>query len=217
MPSRKNHLKKVDLRKLWKPLYAPSAREVQTVKVPALKFLMLDGALQTGQTPEASPDFQQAFGALYGVTYKLKFMSKLRARNPIDYNLMPVEGLWWLDSGEFEFGSPAPWNWTLMIMQPGHITEVMFRAAVQQMQEKRDDPALSRLRFESFREGLCVQVLHIGPYAQEAHTIERLKVYARDNGYALRGKHHEIYLGDPRLVKPDKLRTILRLPVERAV
>jgi hypothetical protein len=91
----------------------------------------------------------------------------------------------------------------------------MFRAAVEEFKRKRDSAALTRLRFERFREGRCVQIMHVGPYAQEPATIARLHAFAQDNGYALRGKHHEIYLGDPRRARPEKLKTILRQPIEK--
>ena len=103
-----------------------------------------------------------------------------------------------------------------MIMQPQHITKEMFEEALQQVRKKRDSAALSRIRLESFREGLSMQIMHVGPYADEPRTIEKMHDFARENGYALCGKHHEIYLGDPRRAKPEKLRTILRHPVTRS-
>jgi hypothetical protein len=128
---------------------------------------------------------------------------------------MALEGLWWVDSGEFDFNKKEDWRWTLMIMQPKHITEKMYLEALRQLKEKKPNPALSRLRFEAFYEGPCVQIMHLGPYSDEPQTIERMKTFAQENGYVLRGKHHEIYMGDPRRARPDKLRTILRHPVER--
>jgi len=107
------------------------------------------------------------------------------------------------------------WKWTMMMMQPDHITEEMYHEALKQVREKRDNPALSRLRLERFREGLCMQIMHIGPYAEEPRTIDRMMAFAKENDYALRGKHHEIYLGDPRRAKPERLRTILRHPIEK--
>ncbi len=209
---------KIDLRKELKHLYAPSAKKVEVIDVPEFSFAMLDGKIEAGQTPETSPQFQEAFGALYGVSYTLKFMSKLRPSAPIDYGVMAMEGLWWSDSGEFGFGNQtADWNWTMMVMQPDHITPEMFQEAVRQLEKKRPSPALSWLRLERFREGLSLQIMHVGPYSEEPKTIDRLKAYAQENGYRLRGKHHEIYLGDPRRAKPEKLKTVLRQPVERAV
>ena len=103
-----------------------------------------------------------------------------------------------------------------MILQPDHITRAMFARAVEQLAEKRDSPAVHKLRLERFKEGACLQVMHVGPYADEPRTIERMQAFAEENGLVYRGKHHEIYLGDPRRAKPEKLRTILRQPVAKA-
>jgi hypothetical protein len=207
---------KLDLRQEYKHLYAPSAKKVEVIKVPRFNFAMIDGQTKAGQSPTDSAAFQAATEALYGIAFTLKFMSKQRDKNPIDYAVMALEGLWWVESGEFEFGKPEPWDYTLMIMQPRHITAKMFQAALQQLKTKKDSPALAQLRLESFQEGLCIQTLHIGPYSQEPTTIERMKAFMRENGYSHRGKHHEIYMGDPRRARPDKLKTILRQPVEKA-
>ncbi len=206
-------MKKIDLRKELKHLYAPSAREVAMVKVPKFNFIMLDGKIQPGETPATSREFQEGIGALYGASFTLKFMSKSRKRNAIDHTLLALEGLWWTEAGDFDFNAQEERKWTLMIMQPQHITTSMFQQALRQLQQKRGDPALSKLRFEPFREGLCIQIMHVGPYSEEPQTIERMKAFAQENGYCLRGKHHEIYLGNPRRAKPERLRTILRHPV----
>jgi hypothetical protein len=206
---------KIDLKKELKYLYAPSAKKVEIVDVPEFHFVMVDGGIQPGETPEASQEFQDAMGALYGVSYTLKFMSKQRETNPIDYTVMALEGLWWTESGEFDFNKKEDWKWTMMILQPEHITEEMYQEALQQVKEKKENPALSRIRFEGFHEGLSMQIMHIGPYAEEPRTIEKMMTFAQENGYRLRGKHHEIYLGDPRRAKPERLKTILRHPVEK--
>jgi hypothetical protein len=209
-------MEKLDLRKELKYLYSPSAKNVDLVDVPEFQFVMMDGTIQGGQTVESSPEFQDAMGALYGAAYTLKFMSKLRKAKPIDYTVMALEGLWWTDSGELDFTRVEPWHFTVMMMQPEHITEEMFQDAVMQVKKKRDSPALARLRFERFREGLSIQIMHIGPYSEEPATLARMRAYAQDQGYVYRGKHHEIYLGDPRRAKPEKLKTVLRHAVEKA-
>jgi len=208
-------MNKIDLKKKFKHLYAPSAKKVEIVDVPNFKFVMIDGRIEPGKTPETSQEFQEAMEALYGASYTLKFMSKLRESDPIDYTVMALEGLWWTDSGDLDFNKPDEWKWTLMMMQPDHITEEMFQEALQQLRKKRDNPAISRLCFENFHEGLCMQIMHIGPYSEEPRTIDKMMAFARENGYALRGKHHEIYLGDPRRAKPERLKTILRHPIEK--
>lgn len=209
-------MKRVDLRKELKHLYAPSPRKVELVDVPAFQFAMIDGVIEKGEGPSTSRTFQEALQALYGISYTLKFTSKLRAKNPIDYPVMALEALWWTGRGAFAFDPQRPWQWTAMILQPDHITRAMFEAGVRQLREKRPSPALGKLRLERFKEGPCIQVMHLGPYADEPRTVERMHTFADENGLSLRGKHHEIYLGDPRRSKPEKLRTVLRLPVAKA-
>jgi len=207
---------KLDLKKDLKHLYFPSAKKVELVQVPPLKFIMVDGGIEKGQMPGDSPAFQEAMQALYGMAYTLKFMSKLRKENPIDYPVMALEGLWWVTDGQFDFNRKDNWVYTLMILEPDHITEEMVDEARQQVAKKRGEtPALSRLRLEAFEEGLCVQVMHIGPYATEPATKERMDAFARENGYSLWGRHHEIYMGNPLRAEPEKLKTVLRQPVTK--
>ena len=206
----------LDLKKEYKHLYVPSAKKVELVQVPPLKFIMVDGGIEKGQMPGDSPAFQEAMQALYGMAYTIKFTSKLRKENPIDYPVMALEGLWWVTDGQFDFNRKDNWVYTLMILEPEHITAEMVEEARRQVIKKRGDtPALSRLRLEEFEEGLCVQIMHIGPYATEPATKERMEAFARENGYSLCGRHHEIYLGNPLRAEPEKLKTVLRQPVTR--
>jgi hypothetical protein len=206
---------KLDLQKELKHLYAPSAKTIELVDVPRFRYAMVDGQLEPGQAPETSLAFQDAMQALYGISFTLKFMSKLRKSNPVDYKVMALEGLWWTDARGFSFDKSEPWQFTLMIMQPEHITRKMYQEALQKLQDKKDNPALSRLRFEGFHEGLCIQTMHVGPYDQEPATIARMKSFAEESELLFRGKHHEIYLGDPRRCKPERLKTVLRQPVQK--
>lgn len=208
-------VEKLDLRKSLNYLYAPSAKKMEVVNVPNFNFIKVDGQILPGELIEVSSSFQDAMTAIYGLAFTLKFMSKLRKQNPIDYSVMAVEGLWWLESGKFKIDPTESWYFTLMMLQPDHITMEMYLEALGQLKKKKDSPILSRVRFEPFHEGLSIQIMHIGPYAEEPATIARMKSFAEENGYRYRGLHHEIYLGDPRRAKPEKLRTILRQPVER--
>jgi hypothetical protein len=213
-------MKTLDLKKQFKHLYAPSARKVEIVQVPQLQFAMIDGAIEKGSEPGNSPLFAEATQALYGISYTLKFMLKKRKTNAIDYPVMALEGLWWVEDGQFDITVKDNWFYTLMIMQPDVITTDIFEDGLEQVRKKRgDSPALSKLRLANFEEGLCVQVMHIGPYATEPATIERMRAFAQENGYrdlvGSGGKHHEIYLGDPRKADPAKLKTVLRHPVEK--
>lgn len=214
-------MKTLDFRKQLHDLYVPSARKVQVVKVPRLQFVMIDGRIEKGQEPSSSPGFEETIQAMYGIAYTLKFMLKKRARNPIDYPVMALEGLWWVEDGVFDIKVKDNWLYTMMILEPDVITKDIFHAAVDEIRRKRgDSPALSRLRLASFAEGLCMQVMHVGPYATEPATMERMRAFASENGYVdqvgLGGKHHEIYMGDPRKAKPSTLKTVLRHPIKRA-
>ena len=211
-------MKTLDPKKDFKYLYAPSAKKVEIVKVPRLQFVMLDGAIEKGSEPGTSAGFQDATQALYGISYTLKFTLKKRKTNAIDYPVMALEGLWWVEDGMFDITVKDNWFYTLMIMQPAAITKDVFDEAREQVRKKKgDSPALSKLRLAYFAEGLCAQVMHIGPYATEPATIDRMKTFMSENGYrdnvGPQGKHHEIYLGDPRKADPAKLRTVLRHPV----
>jgi hypothetical protein len=133
---------------------------------------------------------------------------------------MGLEGLWWVEDGTFDIQKPGNWKYTVMIMQPDQISVEMFMESLAQLRRKKGDlPAFARLRLESFQEGLTVQTMHIGPYAAEPATVEKMKSFMQANGLqdlvGLGGKHHEIYLGDPRRADPSKLKTVLRHPVKR--
>jgi hypothetical protein len=199
---------KLDLKKEYREFYNPSAKAISVVDVPEFQFLMVDGS----GDPNTSPAYRESLEALYAMSYTLKFMSKAEG---IDYTVMALEGLWWVDDmNQFSMEDKSAWSWTSMMMQPDHLTEAHFEAAREQVREKKNPPALERIRFEPFREGLSVQIMYFGPYAEEGPTIARLHQFATDSGYQLRGMHHEIYLGDPRRTAPEKLRTVIRQPVE---
>ena len=207
---------KLDLRKELKAFYSPSDKKVEVVDVPNFKYLAIDGAIEPGLMPGTSPSFREAMQALYGASYTLKFMSKLSKTDPIDYPVMALEGLWWVEGGEFSFDGKDPWSYTVMILQPDHISPEMFSEALNQMRKKKgDQPAFARLRLEFFHEGLSVQMMHVGPYSTEKATIQKMDRFAHENGYLMHGKHHEIYLGDPMRAQPEKLKTILRHPVRK--
>jgi hypothetical protein len=214
-------MKTLDLKKEYKHLYQPSAKKVEILQVPRLQFAMIDSAVEKGYEPGNSPAFQAATEALYGISYTLKFMLKKRKTNAIDYPVMALEGLWWVEDGIFDITIKDNWFYTLMIMQPDVITQDLFDEGLQQVRKKRGDSEfLSNVRLASFEEGLCVQVMHIGPYATEPATVDRMRDFAQENGYrdlvgSGGGKHHEIYLGDPRKADPTKLKTVLRHPVEK--
>ncbi|MDH5688785.1 MAG: GyrI-like domain-containing protein [Candidatus Bathyarchaeota archaeon] len=201
-------MKKTDLKKELKQLYNPPEKEAVIVDVPKMNFLMVDGQ----GDPNTAQEYRDAIEALYAVSYTLKFM--IKKGEEVDYVVMPLEGLWRAeDMTEFNMGNKDAWEWTSMIMQPPYVTQELVQKALKQVEERRNLPALSKMRFGSFHEGLSVQIMHIGPYSAEGPTIERLHNFIREKGYGLRGKHHEIYLSDPRRSKLGKLKTIIRQPI----
>lgn len=204
-------MEKLDLVKQSGDLYRPPAQGPVLVEVPEIALLMIDGV----GDPNTSPEYAQSLEALYAVSYGAKFMVK-RGPEGIDYKVPPLEGLWWSDDmKDFLRGRRDAWRWTMMIPQPPVVTVALIDRAVAEAGRKKDLPALAKLRFEWFDEGLCAQVMHVGPYSAERPTIERLHAFIADRGFVRRGKHHEIYLGDPRRAAPERLRTIIRQPVGR--
>ena len=207
-------MEKLDLKKDLKAFYSPSAKAIQIVDVPCFNFIMIDGRIEPGMGPGTSPGFQEAMGALYNAAYTLKFMVKQRKADPVDYPVMALEGLWWVEDGNFYIDVKDNWVYTVMILQPELVTPELFAEALAQMRKKKgDQPAFARLRLEKFQEGLCVQTLHVGPYASEPATVARMEEFEREHGLRNTGKHHEIYMGNPLLAAPEKLKTILRHPV----
>ena len=205
-------MSKIDFKKELKNLYRPSKKDFQVVDVPAMQFLMVDGH----GDPNVAQEYQDALEALYPVAYKIKFISKKELER--DYVVPPLEGLWWADDMDtFSINrDKSAWDWTMMIMQPEWITGEMFDAARAVVDKQKDLPSLSKLRLESYHEGLSVQIMHIGSYDDEGPALSKMHTeFLPQNGLDMRGKHHEIYLSDPRKTAPDKLKTVLRQPVSR--
>ena len=202
-------MEKVDFKKTLKHLYAPKTKDFQVVDVPVMNYLMIDGQ----GNPNTAQAYEDALGTLYPVAYKLKFMSKANAK---DYVVPPLSGLWWADDmSSFTSGDKDAWKWTMMIMTPDWISAEIFAEALESVKAK-NLPALDKLRLEPLTEGTCVQIMHLGSYADEAPTLARLhNEWLPENGYTETGKHHEIYLSDPRKTPAHKLKTVLRQPVKK--
>ena len=175
-------MEKIDLKKKYKHLYLPSAKKVSVVDVPEFKFVMMDGQIEANTEVNELPEFMQAMEAMYGISYTLKFKSKRREQNPIDYTVMALEGQWWVESGNFDYTHNDPWQFILMMMQPDHITDDMFAEALVELKQKKPNPALDDLRFETWREGLSMQIMHLGPYSEERKTIELMTVLRKKTG-----------------------------------
>jgi hypothetical protein len=207
--SQERFVSKIDLKKELKHLYRPSAKEVVRVDVPTFRFLMIDGQ----GDPNTSPAYAAAVEALFSVSYTVKFMMK-KGPQQIDYAVMPLEGLWWSeDLSSFVTGDRSKWQWTMMIMQPDFVETAVIEAAMEEVRRKKALAAVDKLRLESFTEGPCAQILHIGPFSEEGPTIQRVHEFIRERS-ALTGKHHEVYLSDIRRAAPEKWRTIIRQPMK---
>ncbi len=203
-------MEKVDFKKMLKPLYVPSAKEIVIAKVPRMNFVMIGGA---GPPGAGNVEYDNAISWLYSVSYGLKFLSKGTLEK--DYVVAPLEGLWWAeDMTAFTADRKDEWLWTMMIMQPDWITTEMFEQCAEKAAKKLGERPKT-LRLEAFEEGLSVQILHIGSYSDEGPTIARMHhEFMPEHGLVGNGHHHEIYLNDPRKTPPEKLRTVLRQPAK---
>ncbi|MBI2429468.1 MAG: GyrI-like domain-containing protein [Ignavibacteriales bacterium] len=202
-------MKRIDYKKEMNFLYAPSAKEISIVDVPSMNYLMIDGK----GDPNTAKEYSEVVEALYAVAYTIKFIIK-KGEQQIDYGVMPLEGLWWVpDMRYFSVERKDDWLWTAMIMQPEIVTKEIVVEAIESVREKKNPPALEKLRFDSFNEGKGAQILYFGPYRNEGPTIERLHKSIAERGYKRNGKHHEIYLNDPRKTAPERLKTIIRQPM----
>ncbi len=201
-------MNKIDLKKQYKELYSATEKPVM-VDVPMLSFAMVDGE----GDPNVAPAYQQAIEGLYVLSYTIKFMLKKTGEYP-DYIVPPLEGLWWMGEADlFDFEERHRWKWMVMIMQPEFVTSRMFNEALKIAKEKKELPALWSMRLEKWKEGKAAQILHVGPYSAEQPTIATLHGFINSQGYVMEGRHHEIYLSDPRKTVPAKLKTIIRQPV----
>ena len=190
-------------------LYKATA-EPALVEVPAMTFLKVEGH----GDPNTAPEYKDAITALYGMSYALKFALKREAG--LDYRVGPLEGLFWADDMA-DFGDrKVDWSWAMMIAQPDEVTPQRFATMLEEVKRKKGLVALDRIRLEGFDEGLCAQILHIGPFTAEGPSIEKLHAFIHSQGYSFDGrkqKHHEIYMSDPRRVVPARWKTVIRQPV----
>ncbi len=201
-------MSKVDFKKTLKQFYIPP-KEFVIVDVPEMQFVMVDGH----GDPNTAQEYQDAVEALYAVAYKMKFISKKELEK--DYVVPPLEGLWWAEDMEtFHTREKSEWDWTMMIMTPEWISVEIFDEAIKQVRQAKDPASLDQVRLERYHEGLSVQIMHIGSYDDEGPVLAQMHSdFIPNNGFVENGKHHEIYLSDPRRVAPEKLKTVLRQPV----
>jgi hypothetical protein len=205
-----------DFKKEYRELYLPGSKSV-LVDVPLINFIMIDGF----GDPNNSEEFEHAVEALYGLSFTIK-MSKMKGDQPpgyFEYVVPPLEGLWWIDDGRFSFEQRQNWRYTLMIRQPDFVDKDFFEWACGRLRSKKPKLPVDNLRYEAFREGLCVQIMHIGPYSTEPETMAKVGEFLAKESLREKlvsgGKHHEIYLSDPRKSKQETMKTVLRHPVEK--
>lgn len=193
----------------------PPPEAVLLVNVPTMKFLIIDG-----KGDPNGPDFQNAVAALYGISYTIKFWPRkgFTPKNYEEFKVSPLEGLWRAEGNKPISNATPPdkWQWRIMIRQPEFVTSQLIEKAKAELLAKKDNPKIADAKLAEFTEGKSVQVMHIGPYSEEYQDIQKMMNYAASNGLEFCGWHHEIYLGDPRRTKPERLRTVLRHPVHRA-
>lgn len=204
-------MNKIDFVSKDKKFYQPKT-EPEIVEVPTMQFLMFDGE----GAPENNPSFREAFTALYGVAYSIKFMPK-RGLLPFGYEefkVPPPEGLWWMAGGKsFDTSRPEDWRWTLMLRMPEFVTHELVNQVAGELVARKNNDVYWRVRLDTLKEGASVQLMHFGPYEDEGADLASMEAYAHAAGYQYTGKHHEIYFGDPRRTTPSKLKTVLRHPV----
>lgn len=216
--------KKLDFKLEDKNLYQPKTVPM-IVDVPEMKFIMVDGK---GSPNDESGEYAKAVELLYGLSYTIS-MSQKSGNTPSDffeYVVAPLEGLWWTAVDRpFDTTQKDQLIWTAMIRQPEFVTEAVFNWAVAELKKRKPQLDTTKARLASFTEGLCVQMMHLGPFDQEVTTVQAIDDFAASNGYVnaisealpdgtLR-RHHEIYLSDPRKVAPDKMKTIVRHPIRK--
>lgn len=210
---------KFDFKKEYKDLYMPGKKPVM-INVPAIKFIMVEGR----GNPNTCKEYSDAIEILYGLSYGIK-MSKMSGTQPegyFEYVVPPLEGLWWMDDESFDGTKISDKNklcWISMIRQPDFVTEAVFEQAKVKLKKKKPDLDFGNSSFKIFAEGLCAQVIHVGPYDDEPDTIKKLVDFIKESGYeqdmSSMRMHHEIYLGDPRRTKPENLKTVIRHPVRK--
>jgi hypothetical protein len=207
-------MNKIDYKKEFKELYMPKPKP-GLIDVPEMIFIMVDG-----KGDPSAEEYSKSIEILYALTFTIK-MSKMSGNQPegyFEYEVPPLEGLWYGDKDNFDLKKRSNWLWTSMIRQPEFVNSNVFNWAIEECKKKKPNLELSKARLEVFTEGKCVQMMHNGPFSEESHSIEMLHLFMEENGLRnMTGndrKHHEIYIKNPKRTAPERLKTIIRLPVE---
>lgn len=215
-------MEKLDYKKEYKDLYLPKAVP-ELINVPNMKFIWVVGK---GNPNSENGEYQEALQLLYALSFTIK-MSKMgthKIEGYFDYVVPPLEGFWW-NEGEknVDYENKEQFMWILLIRQPEFVTEEVFDWACKEVKSKKG-LIIEKAEFGEIKEGLCVQMMHIGSYDNEPKTLEKIQKYIENNGLKndigsieneLVRRHHEIYLSDPRRTKPENLKTVIRIPVKK--
>ena len=190
---------KIDLYKEFKAEYKATAKPA-LVETTAAQYLIIDGRGAPGGAV-----FTECIGALYGMAFTIKMTRKFAGLG--DYTVCKLEGLWTTEDGSDNFATIPQdrWQWTLMIRTPECVKGADLKKAVKVLLDKGKAKKVKDVRLEKLKEGRCVQMLHVGPYDKVGEAIEKMQVFAEENGVSFTDKHHEIYLSDPRRVPPERL------------
>jgi hypothetical protein len=201
----------LDMMKELKDLYTAFPERIFFTTIPSLNYLMIDGE----GDPNVSQLYKDSVQALYSVAYTIKFSLK-KSSQAIDFKVMPLEGLWWVeDMNLFSIENKKDWKWTMMILQPECVTSDWVNDCKNSVIKKKGLQLANEVRFETYHEKEVTQILHKGPYSTEAENIQKLHKTITDWGYLRTGKHHEIYLNTPLKTAPEKLKTIIRQPIQK--
>lgn len=206
-----------DFKKEYREFYLPKNRP-EIVTVPRANFVAVRGS---GDPNCAGGEYQRAMSVLYSVAYTLRMSGRSdhRIEGFFEYVLPPLEGLWWQEGrAGVDYQNKVAFSWISMIRLPDFVTEGELRWAAESASEKKQMDCGSA-EFLSLEEGLCVQMMHIGPFDEEPASIAHMEAFLAENGYicdfSQQRRHHEIYLSDARRTAPERLKTVLRLPIRR--
>lgn len=206
-----------DFKKEYKEFYIPPNKP-QIVDVPKANYIAVCGK---GDPNEEGGAYQKAVGVLYSVAYTLKmsYKSDYKIEGFFEYVVPPLEGFWWQEGVVgVDYSDKSTFNWISVIRLPDFITEDNFNWAVETASKKKKTDC-SPAEFLTVHEGLCVQMMHIGPYDDEPATVAAMNAFLKENGYISdineNRKHHEIYLSDPRKTAPEKMKTVIRHPIKK--
>ena len=209
----------LDFLKQYKELYQPKTTP-SIIDVPEMTFFAVDGK---GDPNEPDGEYGKAVGLLYALSYTVKMSDRGKTQLPgfYPYRVAPLEGFWQMSGGVpgVDYGNKSAFEWTSVIRQPEFVDEAVFIWACGEVQRKKGIDT-SRARLLRFCEGLCVQMMHIGPYDAEPASVARMDAFLAQSEYRNdlgARRHHEIYLGDPAKSAPERLRTVLRHPVAKAL